>query len=196
MYKRPSIRDLKTALRKKYSSLRASITDVDHHAFSSAIAENFLNSEEYKSAEAVLLYLSINREVRTRALVDRILKDGKKLALPVCFDEGRMTFRYVTDKSQLVKGKFSAPEPDISCPEYEGGVSTVCVIPAIAFDKSGYRLGYGKGYYDRYLSRFDVVRVGFCFSELFVDSLPHGRYDAACDLIITEKGVFRPDENK
>lgn len=196
MYKRPSIRDEKNALRKVYSSRRASIGDSEHREFSERIAEHFLNSEEYKRAEAVLLYLSINREVRTRALVDRILKDGKRLALPVCFDEGRMTFRYINDKKQLTRGFFSAPEPDESCEEYQGEVATVCVIPAIAFDKNGYRLGYGKGYYDRYLSRFDVVRVGFCFSELFVDSLPHGRFDAACDMVITEKGVFRPNENQ
>ena len=63
-------------------------------------------------------------------------------------------------------------------------------------DKEGNRIGYGKGYYDRYLSRFDIHRVGFCFEKLFVDSLPHGRFDAACDAVITERGVFYPDENK
>ncbi len=196
MYKKPSIRDEKNALRKIYSSRRAAIADADHRAFSDLIAESFLSTEEYKSADTVLLYLSINREVRTRGLVARILKDGKRLALPVCFDKGQMTFRYITNKNQLVKGLFSAPEPSAECEEYAGGVPTVCVIPAIAFDKAGYRLGYGKGYYDRYLSRFDVVRVGFSFEELFVDSLPHGRFDAACDVIITEKGVYRPNENK
>ena len=176
--------------------MRAAIPDLYHHEASEKIAEYFLESDIYQNADTVLMYLSINREVRTRALVDRILADGKRLALPVCFDNGKMTFKYITSRNNLVKGRFSAPEPDMTCEEYQGGVPTVCVIPAIAFDRNGFRLGYGKGYYDRYLSRFDVVRVGFSFEELLVDSLPHGRYDAACDAVITEKGVYFTGEKQ
>lgn len=192
---RPSIRDIKNELRRIYSSKRAKIEDTYHKEASEKIINNFLESSYYKEADVVLLYLSINREVRTRALVDRILKDNKALALPVCFDNSRMCFRYITDKSQLTKGKFSAPEPNDTCPEYKGEGPCVCVIPALAFDKKGFRLGYGKGYYDRYLSKFNVKKVGFCFEELFVESLPHGRYDAASDAIITEKGVYSINEN-
>ena len=194
--KKLSVRDEKIILRKKYSSQRSSIPDEYHHDASEKIATLFLESDAYRKSEAVLMYMSINREVRTRALVDRILADGKRLALPVCFDNGRMTFRYITSRDMLVKGKFSAPEPDDTCEEYKGNIPTVCIIPAIAFDRKGYRLGYGKGYYDRYLSRFNVTRVGFCFEELVVDSLPHGRYDAACDLVITEKGVYFTGEKQ
>ena len=176
--------------------MRAAIPDEQHREASEKIAQLFLESDFYKNADTVLLYLSINREVRTRALVDQILADKKRLALPVCYDMGKMTFKYITSRDSLVKGKFSAPEPDDTCEEYVGGVPTVCVIPAIAFDKQGYRLGYGKGYYDRYLSRFNVLRVGFSFDELFVDSLPHGRYDAACDAVITEKGVYFTGEKQ
>lgn len=191
-----SIKEQKAVLRKKYSSMRAAIPDEYHREASEKIAEYFFESSIYRDAEAVLMYLSINREVRTRALIERILSDGKRLALPVCFDNGKMTFRYITSRDSLVKGKFSAPEPDDTCEEYRGGVPTVCIIPAIAFDKNGYRLGYGKGYYDRYLSRFNVVRVGFSFDELFVESLPHGRFDAACDAVITEKGVYFTGEKQ
>ena len=196
MNKNISLKEEKNALRRNFSSQRAAIDDSYHKEASEKIAELFFDSTAYKNAETVLLYLSINREVRTRAMIDLILNDGKRLALPVCFDNGRMTFRYITNKNQLVKGKFSAPEPNDGCEEYVGNTPTVCVIPALAFDKAGYRLGYGKGYYDRYLSRFDTVRVGFCFHELFVDSLPHGRFDAASDVVITEKGVFYTSEKE
>jgi len=196
MSKKVSLREEKNALRRIYSSRRAAIDDAYHREASDKIAELFFESDIYKNAESVLLYLSINREVRTRGMVDRILFDGKRLALPVCFDNGRMTFRYITDKSQLVKGKFSAPEPGEDCEEYVGNTPTVCVIPALAFDRRGYRLGYGKGYYDRYLSKYDTVRIGFCFDELFVDELPHGRFDAAGDAVITEKGVFYTGEKE
>lgn len=192
-----SIREQKNILRKMYSSRRAAIADAEHREFSRKIAEHFFDSRFYKEAESVLLYLSINREVRTRAMVDRILKDGKRLALPQCFDNGRMTFRYIDSTDCLVKGKFSAPEPSNDCEEYTGALPAVCVVPAIAFDKEGYRLGYGKGYYDRYLSRFDgIVSLGFCFEELLVDGLPHGVFDASCDAVITEKGVYYTGEKK
>jgi 5-formyltetrahydrofolate cyclo-ligase len=196
MNKRPSIRDEKIALRKIYSARRAAIPDDLHRVWSEKIAENFFSSPEYASSNTVLLYLSINREVRTRGLVDRVLADGKRLALPVCSDNGQMTFRYITGRAQLVKGFFSAPEPSPECEEFAGDTPTVCIIPAIAFDKSGYRLGYGKGYYDRYLSKFRVIKVGFSFDSLLVDSLPHGRFDAACDMVVTEKGVYRTHEKQ
>ena len=123
-------------------------------------------------------------------MVDRILADGKRLALPVCFDNGRMTFRYITDKSQLVKGKFSAPEPNETCEEYVGNTPTVCVIPAIAFDKAGYRLGYGKGYYDRFLSLYNCKAIGIAFDECVCDELPHGMHDYKIDCLITDKEEY------
>ncbi len=105
-----------------------------------------------------------------------------------------MTFRYLDDISHLTKGIFSALEPDGTCEEFKISKHPVCVIPAIAFDKKGYRLGYGKGYYDRYLSDPSIVKIGFCYDELFVDTLPKGRFDVACDLVITPKGVFSTRE--
>ena len=194
MYNKPTLRDKKNALRKVYSSRRAAIPDEAHRIASEKIAENFFASALYRESDAVLMYLSINREVRTRALVERILADGKRLALPVCFENGRMTFRYITSRDLLVKGKFSAPEPSAECEEYCGGIPTVCVIPAIAFDKKGYRIGYGKGYYDRYLTDPSIVKIGFVYDELRVDSLPRGRFDLSSDLVITEKGVFNTGE--
>ena len=191
-----SVKERKNELRKKFLSLRASFTKDEHIAMSGTINDLFLNSTEYKNAKTVLLYVSINSEVRTRTLIDRILLDGKRIALPVSFSEGKMVFRYIKDKKDLVKGRFSAPEPSAECEEYNGEAPAVCVIPAIAFDKKGYRLGYGGGYYDRYLKKYNLVRVGFCFDRLLVDSLPCGRFDTSCDMIITEKGIYYVDEKQ
>lgn len=155
-----------------------------------------MSTDEYKKADAVLLYVSINREVRTKNLIDRILADKKRLALPVCFENGIMEFRYINSKKDLTRGLFSAPEPKSDCELFTGSQNAVCVIPALSFDRDGYRLGYGKGYYDRYLSGFRVFRVGFCFNALFEEKLPKGRFDKKVDMIITEKGVWYTDEKK
>ncbi len=148
----------------------------------------------YTHSDTVLLYYSINNEVDTHPLIDEILRSDKRLALPVCRENGEMIFRYVKSLDDLTEGFFSALEPKETCEEFKGAKHAVCVIPAIAFDKRGYRIGYGKGYYDRYLTDPSIVKIGFVYDELRVDSLPKGRFDLSSDLVITEKGVFNTGE--
>ena len=192
MYRKTTVRDEKKALRHKYSAIRQSIPD--RLEKSRAICKNFLSTMSYRHSDTVLLYHSINQEVDTTELIKTLLDTDKRVALPVCRDNGEMVFRYITSESDLTKGFFSAPEPNESCEEFVSSKHAVCVIPAIAFDKKGFRLGYGKGYYDRFLTDPSIVKVGFTYDELFVDSLPRGRFDIACDLVITPKGVFNTSE--
>lgn len=192
MYGKSTVREEKKALRHKYAAIRRTIPN--HLEKSRAICERFLGTMAYAHADTVLLYHSINQEVDTTELLHTLMNSDKRVALPVCRDNGEMIFRYITDDSQLTKGFFSAPEPNESCEEFVSSAHTVCIIPAIAFDREGYRLGYGKGYYDRYLTDPSIVKIGFSYDELFVDSLPRGRFDIACDLIITPKGVFNTSE--
>lgn len=194
MYKKLTVRDKKKELRRKYSSVRNSIPKSERIEKSKAICENFLKTMTFAHSDTVLLYYSINSEVATHELLETLLKSSKRVALPVCYNNGKMCFRYITDLSQLTSGIFSALEPDKSCEEFVSSKHAVCVIPAIAFDKQGYRLGYGKGYYDRYMTDPSIVKVGFVYDELFVDTLPRGRFDMSCDLVITPKGVFNTRE--
>ena len=86
------------------------------------------------------------------------------MALPVCLENSKMVFRYIKSLDALKKGLFSALEPDDTCEKFQNSPRTICIIPAIAFDKKGFRLGYGKGYYDRYLARYPkckTIAVGF-----------------------------------
>ena len=192
MFRKSTVRDEKMALRHKYAANRQGISD--RLGKSRAICDNFLNTMAFAHSDTVLLYHSINQEVDTTELIKKLLSSDKRVALPVCSDNGKMIFRYLTDESELTKGFFSAPEPNESCEEFVSSKHTLCVIPAIAFDRDGYRLGYGKGYYDRFLTDPSVVKVGFSYDELFVEKLPRGRFDIACDLIITPKGVFNTGE--
>lgn len=194
MYGKSTVRDEKRALRHKYSAIRQKFSKEEIIEKSRAVCANFLGTMSYAHSDCILLYHSINQEIDTTELLKMLLASDKKVALPVCRDNGEMIFRYITDESQLKKGLFSAPEPNESCEEFKASKHTLCVIPAIAFDKNGYRLGYGKGYYDRYLNDTSIVKVGFTYDELFVDRLPRGRFDIACDLVITPKGVFNTVE--
>lgn len=192
MYRRSTVREEKRALRHKYAAIRQAIPN--RLEKSRAICANFLGTMSYAHADTVLLYHSINQEVDTTELIKHLIASDKRVALPVCRDNGEMVFRYLDDVSQLTKGFFSAPEPNANCEEFVSSKHALCVIPAIAFDRDGYRLGYGKGYYDRFLTDPSIVKVGFAYDELFVDKLPRGRFDIACDLVITPKGVFNTGE--
>lgn len=186
----------KSELRKKYLHIREAMPDEIYFSASKEIARLFTESDFYKNAETVLLYMSIKKEVDTHSLSQKVFSDKKAVALPVSFPDGKMTFRYITQETSLTCGNFSVPEPPKSAPEYKYSEKTLCIVPGIAFDRKGYRLGYGKGYYDRYLASSRVFTVGFCFDEVFTEELPHESTDIACDAIITQKGIFIPDEKK
>lgn len=191
MYKN-TVREEKRELRRKYSAIRQAIPQRAEK--SEAICKNFLGTMSYAYADTILLYYSINQEVDTIQLLKTLLATDKRVALPVCKEKGEMLFRYIESEDQLTKGFFSALEPNESCEEFTSSRHALCIIPAIAFDKEGYRLGYGKGYYDRFFTDPSIVKVGFAYDELFVDRLPRGRFDVACDLVITPKGVFNTVE--
>ena len=74
--------------------------------------------------------------------------------------------------------------------------NTICIVPAFMFDKNGYRLGYGKGYYDRYLSRYKGLTIGICYDENITDELFHGKFDRAVDLVLSEKRILTVEKKE
>ena len=93
----------------------------------------------FQHCDTVLLYYSINSEVDTHELIDELLSSDKRLALPVCRENGEMIFRYIKSRDELTTGLFSSLEPKEDCEEFTGAKHAVCIIPAITFDKNGYR---------------------------------------------------------
>ena len=191
MYKPHSVRDEKKALRRKFATQRQTIPESERLEKSRAICNNFLSSMAYEHSDTILLYYSINSEVDTQELIDTVLKSGKRLALPVCRENSEMVFRYIQSRDDLTKGFFSALEPKSNLEEFKGAKHTVCVIPAIAFDKEGYRIGYGKGYYDRFLKGISAKTAGFSYNFSLADNLPYEKTDVPLDYVITEKEVIK-----
>lgn len=140
------------------------------------------------------MYMPTMREIDILPIVQHALVNGKRVAFPCCnIKDHTMEFRFVASLDQLtVSGTLGIPEPDESCPVYHPKNSSdkaVCLVPGIVYDKKGYRLGYGKGYYDRYLPSFSGTKVGFVYNDFIIGSVPRGRYDLAVDVLVTEKGV-------
>ena len=147
-----------------------------------------------KTYTVTLQQLPVNL-AQMQAMPEAALKAGKRLAFPRCHpDTCTMTYGIVSSLDDLVEGAYGILEPREDAEIYVPAPykHDICVVPAVCFDKKGYRIGYGKGYYDRFLSGFGGTSVGFCLSRFLCDSLPRGRYDRAVDLIITEKGVIAP----
>ena len=161
------------------------------------MCRTFLSLASFRYAETVLTYAPLKYELDLSAIAKAALEKGKKVAFPRCEkDTPKMVFRYVEDPGILRPDTFGIREPPSDAPLYVPSHSTndVCIIPALAYDLTGCRLGYGKGYYDRYLPAFGGAKIGFALSDFIEERLPRGRYDLSVDIIITEKGVVSVNE--
>ena len=179
----------KKALRAEYKIIRSAVSGRDIK--SQSIAEAVLKSSQYRKADKIFAYCSAGSEVDTYAIISMALADGKKVALPKCTDkEGNMKFYYIASVSQLVDGMYGIKEPPTDNSADDFTVDSLCLVPALCFDKDGYRLGYGKGYYDRFLSVFTGVTMGFCFEECLRDTLPKDCYDKKVNYIVTNEKIY------
>ena len=187
------IRPIKTELRQKYRSLRQSMPPEIKEERDRAIAAQVRRLWQYQSNRILLIYVSTAIEVDTIRIINQALEDGKKVAVPRCVPDTRnMEFYYIDSIDDLAPGMFGVLEPAVN-PEklYDERDCGLCIVPAFSYDWNGYRLGYGKGYYDRFLSRFEGNIVGICYSDCVQKSLPHGRYDRPVELLVTEKYLRR-----
>ena len=188
------IREYKRSLREKYKKIRAAIPDEERAAKNAAIAERFLRLHQYQSCRTLLIYVSIGTEADTLELIRSALADGKRVAVPKSYPQTRqMRFFSINSADELSPGVYGVPEPDETlCEQITDFDRCLCVVPALTYDLQGYRMGYGKGYYDRFLNDFTGYTVGITFSECLSRYLPRGRFDAAVDLIVTDKRIIRP----
>lgn len=179
----------KKTLRSEYKALRNSVTD--REVKSDKIYQLLTDSNFYNDADTVLLYWSVGSEVITHRMIDKVLSDGKKLALPKCIDAfGNMLFYYVSSADELIDGMYGIKEPAGDKPYDVSHMRSLCIVPGLSFSTAGYRLGYGKGYYDRFLENFKGVSIGLCYEECMTQFLPTDGYDKQVNYIITNKSIY------
>ncbi|MDL2232032.1 5-formyltetrahydrofolate cyclo-ligase [Ruminococcaceae bacterium OttesenSCG-928-L11] len=193
------LRVYKRSLRQRYRSLRKSLTPEEKTDFDSRILHNLCSLDAYKSCKTVLTYVSTPEEINTHPLIERALADGKTVAVPYCIDGTRnMDFYIIHSLDELVPRTFGVLEPVAETSrKLTDFRHSICILPGIAFDQYGYRLGYGGGYYDRFLSHvYKGTTIGVCYDRCTKGFLSHGRYDVPCRMIVTEtscrKAVTRP----
>ncbi len=180
----------KDELRRRYLYLRDSISKEQRLMLSKIIQERLLSLNEFKASNIVGCYSAIGSEVDTTIIASHTLIQGKVLAYPKVLNNGVMEFRAVRDiASDLALGKYNILEPLESCELVE---PDLLILPGIVWDEHGYRIGYGKGYYDRYVnSRLDakLTCIGLAYDMQVLSSIPYTLNDVKVDIIVTEKRI-------
>ncbi len=181
----------KQALRREMQALRRAIDAAEKAALDSAMQENLFASALYQSADVLLTFISFGDEPDTREILRRAWADGKVTAVPKCLPGHAMAFYVIRDFSDCTAGKYGIPEPMPHCAEvslHEGRI--LCLVPGLAYDRSGARLGYGGGYYDRFLAKFpQICAVGYGAERFVVEQVPEEDTDRRLCGLITEKIV-------
>lgn len=180
----------KKFVRTEMLNKRALISDKDKK--SGIIISNITRCREYLNCKRLFTYVSLPDEPSTKDLINFALADGKEVFVPKCENSaGVMTFRAINSFSELKKGYFSVLEPDSSAPECkESDSDDLCIVPGTAFDVKGNRIGYGRGYFDRFLSDFKGFTIGLCFSVCIVPEIPSDEYDIALNAVCTEEKLY------
>jgi 5-formyltetrahydrofolate cyclo-ligase len=154
------------------------------------IQQRLISTEEYSHAEVLALYSSIKKEVDTRKVIEMSLSSGKMVLLPAV-SGGRLLFRELKEISDLQKGKFGILEPPATSKAFALDLADLIVLPGIAFDIKGHRVGYGKGYYDKSLHHLEGQGklVAVCYDFQLVEEIAGEPHDVKVDMIITEKRI-------
>jgi len=190
---RIDIRKEKSELRERYKEVRRTMPEEVKQACNQKIFRRLIELWSFRDNSTVFCYVSGAIEVDTRLLIQEALERGKRIAVPRCRqDRCDMDFHSISSLADLSPGAYGILEP-------EGSASTLvtdfsdglCIVPMLVLDRQGYRIGFGKGYYDRFLARFHGTVLGLCYENSIVPQMPHGKYDSPIHLAVTEKRVLR-----
>ena len=181
----------KNSLRKSVLSFRSSLNKNDLLSMSDDIFKQFLSIEKIQISSRFMLYVDFRNEVATRDIISKLLDLGKEVYLPVTLkEEKKLIPKRIFSLDDLVYGAYGILEPRVDAQQVDPSLLDIVVVPGSVFDKSGYRTGYGGGYYDRFLESTNAIRVGVCFNFQLVDDVFPEEHDKIMDFIITEKSIL------
>ena len=184
----------KAALRTQFRRIRDDITGKTYRAKSHIISQKLKEDPVFSAADQIFCYLASGSEVDTWELIEYLLDNDKQVAVPLCHPATRtMEAAVITSVSQLAPGPFGVFQPHSALAE-EGRLTLLSpkeiplvLVPALAFDRDGYRLGYGGGYYDRFLKDCNGLLLGLAFQECVTDRLPREPHDLPVTRLVTDE---------
>ncbi len=173
----------KKALRRQIREKKRAMTEAEILSRSQRLGELFAATEAYRNAKSVYGYLPYNQEVRTVPILQKALADGKRVAVPKVYGD-TMRFIWLEDLSKVEKSEMGIPEPVEDGPVADDETALV-LMPGVAFTEKGERIGYGGGYYDRFLAREpDHPTVALCYDFQIAESLPTEEFDIPVDTVL------------
>lgn len=176
----------KSEIRKEFLRKRNALSEEYRITADSEIFSKLIHCEEYVKSDLILVYVSVGSEIDTSEIIKYSFKSSKRVAVPFCRN-GRMYFYEITSTDELTCLQFGIPTVDISDrTAVEMTDNTLCIVPAICLDINGNRLGYGGGYYDRFLREYDVNHVCLVRKDFIVDNLPSEDFDFQIEKFITD----------
>ncbi len=181
---------VKQELRKRMRAVRGALPISACEARSSEIAKRVVALDSFESAKTVLAFASIRREVRTRAIMQAAWTAGKQVALPRVVEK-ELHLHLVDTDTELTEGSFGVPEPPKAAPQVAPETVDFALVPALAVDPRGYRIGYGGGYYDRLLPQLDNARsCALAFDFKLIAEVPELPIDVPVDIVVTDERVI------
>ncbi len=187
------IKKQKDDIREEYKERRRAMLPEEKFRRDEAICKAAEGLVSFRYAEYVLLYAATSDEIDVSAIAKAAFAKGKKVLFPRCDRKSHtMTYHTVASLDELTDDGMGGLEPPAENPVYDAENETagaVCFVPGLVYDRAGYRLGYGKGFYDRYLSGFSGCTIGVVYSDYILPEVPRGRFDVTVDILLTEKGV-------
>ena len=183
----------KQRLREECLAARETLSEQERSVLDNRITQKLLATSEYAEATTVLTYVSVSSEVSTRMFIECALRDGKTVAVPRCLPGHCLEFVAIASLEQLVAAPFNLLEPAKELPAVteDQKNNSICIVPALLVDTKGYRLGYGAGFYDRFLSTYPGKKICLAYQQsLSRTTLPHTAFDVAVDVVITESEVL------
>ena len=175
---------MKGLIRAKMLEKRKNLSSVQVDANSCAVFENLKKVDKFLNAESVFCYVDFKNEIKTDKIMD--FCQGKPLFVPLLYGEKMYAVKPVGQKT--TKNKFGVDEPDKF--EVFDKSPSVTIVPIVACDKSGNRIGFGKGYYDKYLQGRETFKIGICHSFQVIEKIDSSPLDVKLDLIVTEEGIY------
>ena len=173
--------------RSFYRKKRKDIARAQKEILDKILFEKIISLKEFCEANIILAYYPINDEINTVPIIEYALREGKRVALPISSTvDYTLTFRLISSLDELKNGAYSIPEPTEDAEIFNNETKALCIVPGLSFDRSGNRLGYGKGFYDRFLSEFNGTTVGLCYSEFLLDKLPTDKNDRTVEIVVSD----------
>ena len=186
------IRKYKIELREKSRQRRKQLNPAEKRAMDASIAEQVRRLYQYRAADVIMVYVSTPIEVDTLQIIENAFRDKKKVAVPRCIPKTRqMEFHYITSIDQLTPGTFSVLEPPAHYPIVTDFSHALMLVPGFLFDCFGYRLGYGKGYYDRYMKLHpELTAVAFAYDYQVLPEISCESFDERPDQLLTPSEIY------